>query len=116
MEFDYSIHETNEYLIIALKGKITRDIKDKWQTCFQEALGYESKIVVVAFKDVHSLDHSMSRDFAIFQQELRKKNKSFFLVGVKNQLKIDLDGRGLIRSHEMKNSIQEIAVKIRVSA
>lgn len=108
MEFDYNIVETNQMLVISFKGKITRDSRDRWQSCIQEALAYTSKVVVVVFKDVLSLDHSMSREFVLAQQELRKKNKSFFIIGMKQQLKLDLDGRGLLRTHEVKSSFEDI--------
>lgn len=111
MEFDYKINVMNEYLLITLKGKITRDGKEKWQACLQESLNYTSKNVVIVLKDVTSIDHSMSRDFAMFQQEVRKASKSFYLMGIKLQLRQDLDSRGLVRVHELKNSLEEILAR-----
>lgn len=108
MEFDYKINVMNEYLVITFKGKITRDCKENWQACLNECLSHHAKNVVVVFKDVLSIDHSMSRDFALFQQEIRKNNKSFYLIGIKLQLKQDLDSRGLVRIHEVKNTLEEI--------
>lgn len=111
MEFDYKINVMNDFLVITLKGKITREDKEKWQICYQECQSYNGKNVVVVLKDVLSIDHSMSRDFALFQQEVRKVNKSFYLMGVKLQLKQDLDNRGLVRIHELKNSLEEILAR-----
>lgn len=111
MEFEYKINVMNEYLLITFKGKITREGKEKWQACFMECLSYTNKNVVVILKDVTSIDHSMSRDFALFQQEVRKVNKTFYLMGVKLQLKQDLDSRGLVRIHELKNSLEEILAR-----
>jgi anti-anti-sigma regulatory factor len=111
MEFEYKINEMKEYLVITLKGKITRDCKDNWQACFQECLGYKEKNVVVVLKDVIGIDHSMSRDFALFQQDIRKSNKAFYLMGLKLQLRQDLDSRGLVRIHEIKNTLDEILMR-----
>lgn len=111
MEFEYKINESGDYLIITLKGKVTRDCKDNWQACLQECLTYKSKNVILVLKDVLSIDHSMSRDFALFQQDIRKNNKCFYLIGLKLQLKQDLDSRGLVRIHEVKNSIEDILVR-----
>lgn len=111
MEFEYKINVMNDFLVITFKGKITREDKEKWQTCHQECQSYNGKNVVVVFKDVLSIDHSMSRDFAIFQHEVRKVNKSFYLMGIKLQLKQDLDSRGLVRIHELKNSMEEILAR-----
>ena len=111
MEFDYKINVMNEYLLITLKGKISKDVKEKWQACYQECLSYSAKNVVIVLKDVTRIDHSMSREFALFQQEVRKSSKSFYLMGIKLQLKQDLDNRGLVRIHELKNSLEEILLR-----
>lgn len=111
MEFDYKINVMNEFLVITLKGKITREGKERWMACFQESLSYTQKNVVVVLKDVLSVDHSMSRDFALFQQEVRKVSKTFYMMGIKLQLKQDLDSRGLVRIHEIKNSLEEILAR-----
>jgi len=111
MEFEYKINVMNDFLVITFKGKITREDKEKWQTCYQECQSHNGKNVVVVLKDVSSIDHSMSRDFALFQQEVRKVSKSFYLMGLKLQLKQDLDSRGLVRIHELKNSLDEILAR-----
>ena len=111
MEFEYKVNEMREFLVITLKGKITRDCKDNLQACLQESLEFKSKNVLVVLKDVIGIDHSMSRDFALFQQDIRKINKAFFLVGLKLHLRQELDSRGLVRVHEVKSSVEDILMK-----
>lgn len=108
MEFESKIFEKNGLLVITLKGAITRECKENLQQCLDEALKFEQKVVVLILKELTGVDKIMSRDITLFQQQLRNKNKSLFLVGLKPQLKFDLDSRGLIRNVEVKNTAEEI--------
>lgn len=108
MEFESKLFEKNDLLVITIKGNVSREIKDQFQQCLEEALKYEQKIVVLILKDLVGVDKIMSRDFTLFQQQLRAKNKSLFLVGLKPQIKFDLDTRGLIRNVEVKSTAEDI--------
>lgn len=108
MEFEYRVVEKNDLLIISLKGKISKEGKEELQKCLTETQKFEQKIVVLLMKDVTDVEKIMSRDLTIFQQELRTRNKNIFLVGMKMNLRLDLDNRGLIRAHEVKNFVEDI--------
>jgi anti-anti-sigma regulatory factor len=108
MEFESKIFEKDDLLVITLKGNITRECKNHLQQCLDEALKFEQKVVVLILKELTGVDKIMSRDITLFQQQLRNKNKGLFLVGLKPQMKYDLDSRGLIRSSEVKNTAEEI--------
>lgn len=108
MEFESKLFEKNDLLVITIKGNVSREIKDSLQQSLDEALKFEQKIVVLVLKDLIGVDKIMSRDFTLFQQQLRNKNKSLFLVGLKPQIKFDLDSRGLIRNVEVKSTAEDI--------
>lgn len=108
MEFESKLFEKNDLLVITLKGNVSRECKDSLQQSLDEALKFEQKIVVLVLKDLIGVDKIMSRDFTLFQQQLRNKNKSLFLVGLKPQIKFDLDSRGLIRNVEVKSTAEDI--------
>lgn len=111
MEFEYSVNELKNFLVINLKGKITKESKEKLNACMETCKTYQDKNVLIILKDVVGIDHIMSRDFAIFQQNIRSQNKSFFLIGLKLQLKQELQGRGIVRIHEVKNTIGDAGLK-----
>lgn len=111
MEFEYSVNEMKSFLIINLKGRITKDSKERLNACMETSLEYKEKNVLIILKDVVGIDHIMSRDFALFQQNIRAQSKSFFLIGLKLQLKQELQGRGIVRIHEVKNTIGDVGLK-----
>lgn len=111
MEFEYSVNEMKSFLVINLKGRITKDSKEQLMACMESGLKYKEKNVLIILKEVIGIDHIMSRDFALFQQNLRSQSKSFFLIGLKLQLKQELQGRGIVRIHEVKNTIGDVGFK-----
>jgi anti-anti-sigma factor len=108
MEFEYKIIAKSNYLFISLKGKISRDSKDAFEDCLKKILEHRGKTIVLLMKDIHSIDFAMGRDFTLFQHEVRTKNNDFFLVGLKMQVKENLNNRGLLRASEVRNTLEDV--------
>lgn len=105
---EYKVLVKGEFIFVSLKGKITKESKELLEACLREALGNEAKTAVLLLKDVVSIDFSMTREFTLFQGELRKKYKHLFLVGLKVLIKEDLNNKGLLRTHELRSNLEDV--------
>jgi anti-anti-sigma regulatory factor len=107
MEFEYQIVEKGPVVVLTLKGRLTKEVKEKVEECIKEVSIYESKTFILYFKSVIGIDQIALRDFSLLQQEIRRKNEHLFLVGLTSSLKQDLYDRGVIRLNEVRNSLED---------
>ena len=110
-DFMYKIITKNDLVIVAFKGVMNKNAKDQLETCLQELSSFESKIVVLLFKEVPTVEISVLRELSFIQHETRKKNK-LFLVDLRSRLKQFLYDKGVIRLVEIKPSLEHILNEI----
>ena len=105
--FEYNIKTKHDFTVVTWTGPMTRDARVMLEQCRQDLLIFESKIIILYFKQVQTLDATIFRQLTILQHDVRKKNKSLKLVGLggdKRQLLID---SGVVRLNELKASLEE---------
>lgn len=111
MDFDYRLITQGSVTIVSFKGKMSKESKDKMVFCLDELLKSQVSTVVLFFRDVSVIEHSILRDLTQIQQELRKNNFKFFITGLNNGLRQLLDEKGIIRANEVKNSLEEVLLQ-----
>lgn len=111
MELDYRLITKGPFTVISFKGKFSKESKERIEVCQQEILQTTSQFVVLFFRDVHAIEIGILRELTQFQQELRKGNMKIFITGLSTSLKELLDSKGVIRSNETKNSLEEILLQ-----
>lgn len=72
MEFNYKIVNKDELMIMTFKGKLVRDNLERLVKCTEEFLQCDSKLVILYFKEVSTIDKTVHRQLALLQQEARK--------------------------------------------
>lgn len=107
MEFAYKVVNKNELVIVTLKGKLVKDSQEMLEKCTKEFAQLESKLVILYFKEVSSIDKTVHRQLALLKQEARK-SKRLFLCGLNSVLKQELLEKGIIRFNEVKGSLEEV--------
>lgn len=107
MEFGYKFVNKNELVIVTLKGKLVKDSQEMLVKCTDEFLQLESRLIILYFKEVSSIDKTVHRQLALLQQEARK-SKRLFLCGLNSALKQELLEKGIIRLNEVKGSLEEV--------
>lgn len=107
-DFTYKIVTKNDFVIVTFKGQMNRHAKEQLETCLQELSSYESKIVILLFKDIAAIDSSVLGELAFIQQEVRKKNQHLFLAGLSRKFKKFLFEKGVLRLKETKPSLEDI--------
>jgi anti-anti-sigma regulatory factor len=107
MEFGYKVVNKNDLVIVTLKGKLEKSSQEMLVKCTEEFLQIESKLVILYFKEVSSIDKTVYRQLALLQQEARK-SKRLFLCGFNSALKQELLEKGIIRFNEVKRNLEEV--------
>lgn len=110
-EFKYKIITRSDLVIVTFKGVMNKHAKDQLEACLQELSSFESKIVVLLFKEVSAIEISVLRKLSLIQHETRKKNQ-LFLVDMSSRLKQFLNDKGVIRLVEIKPSLEHILNEI----
>src|SRR5690606_11950218 len=110
-DFEYKIITKGDFVVTTFKGRISKDCKDSLSTCHQELLSFDSKNIVLYLKDVEGVETSIFRELTLLQQDLRKKNKLLFIVGLNSTLKQFLYNRGVIRLGEVGTSLEEVLMR-----
>lgn len=105
--FEYKIVENNDVVVVTFQGKLSRDAKDGLKKCHQELIHISSKYIIFFFKDVSLVEPIILRDLTLIQHDTRKNNKRIFVTGLSPSLKQNLNGKGIIRLTEFKNSLDE---------
>lgn len=107
-DFNYKIMTKNNFVIVTFRGQMNKQAKAQLEACLQDLLVFESKVIILLFKDVLAIDVSVLREIAFIQQEIRKKNRKLFLTGLKGSLKTFLYDKGVIRLTEVQPSLEDI--------
>lgn len=95
-DFNYKIMTKNNFVIVTFRGQMNKQAKAQLEACLQDLLVFESKVIILLFKDVLAIDVSVLREIAFIQQEIRKKNRKLFLTGLKGSLKHFFMAKGLL--------------------
>lgn len=111
-EFEYKIVKKNEVSIITLRGKISKESKEKLNVLHQEISSEKRTITIFHFKDVPTVDAIAFREISLIQLEARKNADQIFLTGINNILKNYLNERGVIRLSEVKGTLEEVLKSI----
>lgn len=107
-DFTYKITSKNDFVVVSFKGQMNKHAKDQLETCLQELISFDSKIIILLFKDIPTIDGAVLRQLTLIQQEIRKKNKRLALTGLSTILKNFLYDKGIIRLNEIHPSLEEL--------
>ena len=106
-EFDYKLRFQGKIAVLNFSGVISQEPKERLDSCLKEVICSDAKVFFLLFTHVQSVDSSAIRKLALIQRELRKKKCDLWLVGLERELKQYLLDKGIIRLHELKNSLNE---------
>lgn len=106
-EFSYKMIVKNAVAVINFQGKMTKEAKETLTKCQKELVESASKNVIFIFKEVPSVDHIVFRELTFLQTEARKNGLSVYIVGLSSSLKQYLTERGVIRTTEIKPSLED---------
>ncbi|MCM2348582.1 MAG: hypothetical protein NDI69_01085 [Bacteriovoracaceae bacterium] len=106
MEFETKLITRNDLSVIAFKGRMSKEAREELKKCQEEILNSESKIIILLFKDLITVDMAVYRELTMLQQEIRKA-KQLYLVGFNKALKQLLIEKGIIRLNEVKETLED---------
>lgn len=104
---DFKIITKSQITIITVTGDMGKESREGLLKCAKETLETDSKAVLIYFKGLNQFDPSLLREFTLFQHELRKKNVRIKIVGLSLPMKVHLSDKGVLRSNEVHNDLNE---------
>lgn len=106
MEFETKLITRNDLSVIAFKGRMSKEAREELKKCQEEILSSESKVIILLFKDLVTVDMAVYRELTMLQQEIRK-SKQLYLVGLNKALKQLLIEKAIIRPNEIKETLED---------
>ncbi len=90
-----------------MSGDISKDDRDSLTQCLKELQELKSDAIIINFKNVNAIEVPAHRELALIQHEIRQK-KILKVVGLNSQLRTYLGEKGIIRSHEVGTSLNDV--------